>query len=208
VGVLNSAGETMFSFRNEESGAIHGGTPVERDVKAGSDMVYVPRIASSFDVGNQTILLGVSGAFGPNNAGEATKTSIVGTDVYWKWKSPTASAGFPFVSVQAEYLARNYESELSPKVQDDGSYAQLLWGIKPRLVAGFRGDFSNAGTGADITPERESRTRWSPSMTWYPSEFSKVRFQYNYDRRASLGSDHSVWVQFEFLLGAHAAHKF
>jgi hypothetical protein len=208
VGVLNSAGETMFSFRNDESGAIHGGAPVERDVNAGSDMVFLPRVASSFDVGNQTFLLGLSGAFGPNNAGEATRTRIVGTDVYWKWKSPTASAGFPFVSVQAEYLARNYESELSPKIQDDGSYAQLLWGIKPRLVAGLRGDFSNAGSGVDVTPERESRTRWSPSMTWYPSEFSKVRFQYNYDHRASLGRDHSVWVQFEFLLGAHAAHRF
>jgi hypothetical protein len=47
-----------------------------------------------------------------------------------------------------------------------------------------------------------------PNLTWYPSEFSKIRLQYNYDDRHDIGVDHSVWLQFEFLLGAHAAHKF
>jgi len=45
-------------------------------------------------------------------------------------------------------------------------------------------------------------------LTWYPTEFSKFRLQYNYDDRRDFGTDHSVWLQFEFLLGAHAAHKF
>jgi hypothetical protein len=57
-------------------------------------------------------------------------------------------------------------------------------------------------------PERVRRWRVSPNLTWYPSEFSKIRLQYNYDDRAGIGEDHSVWLQFEFLLGAHGAHKF
>ena len=48
----------------------------------------------------------------------------------------------------------------------------------------------------------------SPNLTWYPTEFSKFRIQYNYDHRDTIGSDHSLWFQLEFLLGAHAAHKF
>jgi hypothetical protein len=32
--------------------------------------------------------------------------------------------------------------------------------------------------------------------------------QYNYDDRAGFDKAHSLWFQFEFLLGAHAAHKF
>ena len=55
---------------------------------------------------------------------------------------------------------------------------------------------------------RATRWRISPNLTWYPTEFSKVRLQYNYDDRREVGVDHSVWLQFEFLLGAHAAHKF
>ncbi|MDB6122515.1 MAG: hypothetical protein JWQ71_1508, partial [Pedosphaera sp.] len=50
--------------------------------------------------------------------------------------------------------------------------------------------------------------RISPNLTWYPSEFSKIRLQYNFDHRNGIGDDHSVWMQFEFLLGTHAAHKF
>ena len=57
-------------------------------------------------------------------------------------------------------------------------------------------------------PDRATRWRISPDVTWYPSEFSKLRLQYNYDHRAGIGIDHSVWMQFEFLLGTHAAHKF
>ena len=60
--------------------------------------------------------------------------------------------------------------------------------------------------GADT--ERATRWRISPNVTWYPSEFSKLRLQYNYDDRDGKGDDHSVWLQFELLLGAHAAHKF
>ena len=65
---------------------------------------------------------------------------------------------------------------------------------------------ADAHDGADVS--RAMRWRISPNLTWYPSEFSKIRLQYNYDDRDLVGVDHSVWLQFEFLLGAHAAHKF
>ncbi len=53
-------------------------------------------------------------------------------------------------------------------------------------------------------------------LTYYPSEFSKLRIQYNYDRsafltRAPFGDPRdasSVYLQFEILFGAHGAHKF
>ena len=48
----------------------------------------------------------------------------------------------------------------------------------------------------------------SPNFTWFPTEFSKFRVQYNYDNRRGIGGDHTLLMQFEFLLGAHAAHKF
>ena len=57
-------------------------------------------------------------------------------------------------------------------------------------------------------PNRSDRFRTSPDLTFYPTEFSKLRLQYNYDHGQLLGDDSSVWVQVEFLLGDHAAHKF
>ena len=86
----------------------------------------------------------------------------------------------------------------------------MLWGIKPRWVAGLRGEFVTGNDGAFDASDvfRSDRRRISPNMTWYPSEFSKIRLQYNYDHGQLFGDEHSVWMQVEFLLGAHAAHKF
>jgi hypothetical protein len=210
VGVFNSAGGTAFSFRSEESAEIHGGIPVEREVKGLGDLLYVPRLATSFDLSaTQTLLMGVSAAFGPNNSGPDASTQIYGADVYWKWKSATAAQGFPFVSFQSEMLTRRYDAAQSNEnLRDNGAYAQLLWGIKPRVVVGLRGEFANSDDATLISTSRTDRSRITPNVTWYPTEFSKFRVQYNYDHRVGIGNDHSLWLQFEFLLGAHAAHKF
>ena len=221
VSVLNSLGETMFSFRSEESSEIHGGVPEERDVNHAGDLVVVPRLATSFDLTEtQTLLLGVSGAFGPNNSGPAASSRVFGADVYWKWKSATASQGFPFYSIQGEYLHRSYDAadrvdSADPLVtlpaetlKDRGAYGQFLWGIKPRYVAGFRADWADGNDAAFDSELRAKRVRFSPNFTYYPSEFSKIRLQYNFDDRKGIGRDHSLWLQFEFILGAHAAHRF
>ena len=221
VGVMNSAGETTSSFRSPESSDIHGGRLDESPVKALGDMLMVPRFATSFDLSDtQTLLLGASAAFGPNNSGSSARTKIFGVDGYWKWKPAAAQQGFPFVSMQAEGLLRRYEAAErrffdSPDVilpgetlRDQGAYAQLLWGIKPRMVAGLRGDWANGNDASFDSDLRADRFRVSPNFTWYPTEFSKFRVQYNYDDRKAIGTDHSLWFQFEFLLGAHASHKF
>lgn len=106
-------------------------------------------------------------------------------------------------------------------VTDWGFYSQVLYGFRKGWVAGLRFDYVGGNTanyerlgltlngdalGRD--PLRNERWRISPNLTWFPTEFTKVRLQYNYDNRRDIGVDHSVWLQFEFLLGAHAAHKF
>jgi hypothetical protein len=221
LGVLNSHGETMFSFRTEESSEIHGGTPAETGVNGAGDLVVVPRFSTSIDLGDtHSVVLGASAAFGPNNSGADAGSRVIGADIYWKWKSASAQAGFPFLSLQAEALARRYEAAERTSAEDPlvtlpretlddrGGYAQLLWGIRPRIIAGLRGELADGDAAAFESPLRTRRTRISPNVSWYPTEFSKVRLQYNHDDREGLGRDHSVWLQFEFLLGAHAAHKF
>ena len=96
----------------------------------------------------------------------------------------------------------------SEVLKDRGAYAQVLWGIKPRIVAGLRGEFEHGDPGSFATDLRGNQTRWSPNLTWYPTEFSRIGVQYNYDNRKAIGTDHSLWVQLQFLIGAHAAHKF
>jgi hypothetical protein len=221
VGVANSFGGTTFSFRSPESSEIHGGEVAERGVRGLGEMLIIPRIATSFELtGTQTLLMGASAAIGPNNSGDDARTEIYGADVYWKWKSATAAQGFPFVSLQTEALLRRYGTDTrasadDPQItlpaetlRDHGAYSEVLWGIRPRIVAGLRGDFASGDDAAFDALARADRYRVSPNLTWYPTEFSKLRLQYNHDHRSGIGRDHSLWFQFEFLLGAHASHKF
>jgi hypothetical protein len=220
LGVMNATGETTFSFLSEESPEIHGGVVEEREIEDASDLLYVPHVSFSLDLTpTQTVVVGASAALGPNNSGEDADTQIFGADLYWKWKSATAAQGFPFVSFQAEALTRSYDAaprlaaesdELLPDetLDDGGAYAELLWGWKPRWVVGARGEFVSGGDAEFESELRNDRYRLSPSLTWYPSEYSRIRGQYNFDHRNEIGNDHSFWMQIEFILGAHAAHRF
>jgi len=212
--VQNSNGETAYSFRNTEDD-LFGRTPIDRNVRGPGDLLYAPRWVSSFDLtDSQTVVAGLSGAFGPNASGPSNYTQIYGGDLYWKWKPSWQSGGFPFVAFQTEALGRRYEAGASnglpaEVLYDWGLYGQAIYGFTQRWVAGMRADWVSGDNGAFKADEnRDDRFRASPNLTFYPTEFSKLRLQYNYDHGQLLGDDSSVWVQAEFLLGEHAAHKF
>ncbi len=222
VTVMDPQGETAFSFLNTEE-ELFGRPPVERNVRNIGDLLYVPRYVASLDLTeSQTIVAGVSAAFGPNSSGSTLRTEIYGGDLYWKWKPAWQSGGFPFVSWQTEAMGRRYEAgaattgEAPDLVQlpgenlyDWGFYSQILYGFTPRWVAGIRGEWVSGDRGAFRPDEnRSDRFRISPDLTFYPTEFSKIRLQYNFDHGQQVGTQSSVWLQTEFLLGSHAAHKF
>src|SRR5205085_11193295 len=133
-------GEQGFLFRNpgdEMNGVsqFRGRTTVHRSLSGVDDLVFVPRMAISFDVTDQqTLLFGTSAAFGPNNTGSDTRTEIYGADLYWKWKSASAEKGFPFVALQTEGLYSRFDAGADPAtgygaetLYDYGFYAQALW---------------------------------------------------------------------------------
>ena len=227
----NSQGETASSFRNVPDETLFDRELIDRPVKGLDDLLVVPRVATSFELGaTQTLLAGLSAALGPNASGEHARTRIYGADLYYKWKPQRTVKGWPFVSWQTEVMQRRYVNAAAEAVADNpdtslideslpaapeevlrdrGLYSQVLWGFTPRWVAGLRGEYA-AGRGGDLTDLlRERRVRVSPNLTFYPSEFSKWRVQYNRDDVQSRDDVvHSVFLQWEFLIGTHGAHTF
>ena len=59
-------------------------------------------------------------------------------------------------------------------------------------------------------PFRGARQRVSPLLVFHPSEFARLRLQYNWDHEHFLDQDdeHSVWAGIEFMLGSHPAHSY
>ncbi|MDQ6625958.1 MAG: TonB-dependent receptor [Verrucomicrobiota bacterium] len=222
--VQNGRGGTGYSFRNPgDNGRFFARLTTDREMRGLQDFVYIPRVESSFNPSDtQTVLGGLSGAFGSNETGGHARTQIYGADLLYKWKSSHAEGGFPFVKWQTEAMYRRFEAgrgidqtfPISETFHDWGLYSQVIWGFKKGWTAGLRGDYLHMSDSAVTDDDvRQTRSRISANLTWYPTEFSKLRLQYNHDflqeNEFLAGRDvDSVFFQFEFILGAHGAHKF
>ena len=220
----NGRGETGFSFRNPgDNGMFFDRVTTDREARGLQDFVWIPRFENSFNLSDtQTVLAGVSGAFGSNETGANSRTQIYGADVLYKWKSSHAEAGFPFVKWQSEFMYRRFQAghgaddsfPVAETFHDWGLYSQVLWGFKKGWTAGIRGDYVHMQDSMFTDDlDRQSRWRLSANLTWYPTEFSKIRLQYNQDFLQenfflSAREVESVFLQWEFILGSHGAHKF
>jgi hypothetical protein len=239
VGAQNASGETAVSFLGEGGGHAHehgaeeeeeaagiGGRPVvERDVHSLGDLLYLARWENGFAIGDTiSAKVGGSALFGPNSTGRNGHTEIYGGDLVVKWRPSDNFRGWPFLAWETEVMGRDYTAQGArdengiltlpgTTLNDWGLYTQLLYGFTYGWAAGVRYEHAT-GSGAsvggrDMDPLRDDRDRFSPLLSWRPSEFSRIRLQYNYDRADHLGDDaHSVWLGFEILYGKHPAHAF
>jgi hypothetical protein len=240
-GAQNADGPNMVSFlgsrhehgahgEDEHHDEAIGGRPlVSRDVSRLDDLVWLARWYNAWDPADEiSTALGLSALFGPNATGDDGFTWIYGADLVVKWRPLHQHRGWPFFIFESELIRRDYVADdfvgevdgemvnlRSETLQDWGLYAQGLWGFHRRWAAGLRFEYAS-GSGASEggrknDPFRDNRVRVSPLVSFYPSEFARIRLQYNYDRADHLerrDNAHSVWLGFDFGLGAHPAHTF
>ncbi len=224
------AGEDAHA--EEPTGGIQGdgiaGRPIiAQDVRGFGDFLYLTRWENSFNFTDDvTAVFGLSGLYGPNSTGRDADTWLYGLDMKWRWQ-PAGNFGYPFLTWQTEIMKRDYhvarytqETETGDfaslpgrTLKDWGLYTQLLYGFQTGWAAGLRYEYAG-GSGQSIggrknDPFRDDRHRLSPLLVWRPSEFSRIRLQYNYDMASHLKDDaHTIWLGFEWMYGAHAAHNF
>lgn len=220
----NGAGGTGYAFRNPgEDGTFMGRNTIDRTLQGVSDLVLIPRWENSFDINaNNTVLAGVSAALGPNDTGKSARTQVYAADLFYKWKPSNAEGGWPYVKWQTEAMLRKFEAgrgadnafPFAETFDDWGLYSQVVWGFRKGWDWGVRGDYLHMqDSKLDEDPLRQSRWRVSTALTWHLTEFSKLRLQYNHDFLQATpfldaGDEDSVFLQFEFNLGSHGAHKF
>jgi hypothetical protein len=134
--------------------------------------------------------------------------------------------------LQGEYLRRTESGTLTFDTdvralpgayhsQQTGWYLQGVYQFRPRWRAGLRYDSLDSGDTRIATlpggvlpgfafPELRSATpaRTSVMLDWNPSEFSRLRAQFAWDRARLYASDQQLFLQYLYSLGAHGAHKF
>ena len=139
LGIQNGQGGTGYSFRNPgDEGTFYNRPTIDRRTDGFSDLVFTPRLETSVDISpTETILAGVSAAFGPNDTGESAATQIYGADLFYKWKPANAEGGWPFVKWQSEVMYRRFEAgrglddafPVAETFNDWGAYSQVVWGF-------------------------------------------------------------------------------
>jgi hypothetical protein len=196
-----------------------------------ADMLWSARWENAADLAGVEAKLGLSWLGGANATGEGTRSDIYGADLVLA-ATPTGGT-VTSLKLTAEAMLRRAEVAESADEDEDGNpftapqdeltdwglYAQLVVGLGSRWSVGLRGEYADASGASvghdglmdsDADAVRDRRIRISPLASWRPSEFSRLRLQYDYDRAQHLveGPAHSVWLGLDVLIGAHPAHGF
>lgn len=162
-----------------------------------------------------SLLWGLSAANGPNPSGHATRTDVYGTDFYLRFR-PVPPGSPTVVTLTLEYLLRRTQIP-DDLLQDHGGYASLFWkfaqrwGVAVRYEVGAPALNRSGATGADpLDPQWDRyRHRASANLTFWPTEFSRLRLQTGADWPRWLERPvYSLMLGFEVAVGAHGAHAF
>ncbi|PTL78215.1 zinc-regulated TonB-dependent outer membrane receptor [Vitiosangium sp. GDMCC 1.1324] len=162
-----------------------------------------------------SLLWGLSAANGPNPTGYHNRTDVFGTDVYLKYR-PVKGGSTTLVTLQAELFYRRRQVPQDVLSDFDG-YGQILWRFSQRWAAAGRYEFGtpahnrNGAVANDpLDPEwTANRQRLSANVTFWPTEFSRLRLQGATDLAGWRDHpDYSVFLALEVVMGAHGAHSF
>jgi hypothetical protein len=127
------------------------------------------------------------------------------------------------LKLQGEYMHRRESGGIADAdgllIADDyrssqsGWYLQSVYQFASRWCAGLRYDSLDAGTPRyAFAPDdllAASPDRVSLMLDWNPSEFSRLRAQYDWDNARDDGERDRIWrLQYIYGIGAHGAHKY
>jgi hypothetical protein len=206
IGSTNHAGstETARSFYGDDLA-----------IKSPLDLVNTLALKQFFDLSdNWSLFWGLSVANGPNPNGIDSRTDIYGTDLYVKYR-PIDRQSRLSLTLQAEWLYRRRQVPLD-LLQDTGGYAQLnfrlgRWGTGLRYEYGSPAyDLAGDRAPDPLDPEQTAeRHRGTTAVTFWPTEFSRLRAQGSVDLPA--WRDEPIWAAMfamEVVVGSHGAHRF
>jgi hypothetical protein len=179
-----------------------------RSTKRG-DLNYVGHLRGYHDITENTnIDIGVSYSRGHNPAGIVTgvdagrfRTTLLGTDTTIRWR-PLKRAIYRSFLGRSEFVwsrrgqPNGVQSALGYYLSGDYQFAR-------RWFAGLRYDRSKHADNALLVDKGQSAV-----LTFWPSEFNQVRGQYRRTQYAVGPTAHEFLWQFQFSIGAHAAHPF
>lgn len=150
-------------------------------------------------------------------------STTIGTDFVWKWM-PHYNPCQRQLILQAELYHRHEEGIIALAEEElsslhshqNGWYGQIIYKFLPRWRMGYRYDrlwSDNSGGNEEVLmetlllPDNYHPHQNTIMIDFSPSEFSKIRLQYNLDHSQPILNKQTS-LQFIVNLGSHAEHPF
>jgi hypothetical protein len=236
VGIEALNGENEQSFGVDAFSPHDAPEDFEGVEKVSQPALWVGYLKSSFDVAGGTLLGGVSMVKGKSRIDHledeegahafAGDTTLYGVDMVYK----KYFAADHVLTWQSEYLYREMDgtqyvpnatedawaNKITLKKEQAGFYSELVyqydknWRTGVRYSAITQNDITANGTAKDM-PDDMYVT--SAMLEYNPSEFSRLRLQYNhnsslYNEEGEKNNKDELVLQFNYAIGAHGAHAF
>lgn len=200
---------------------LFNGNPVQGFSAKESASTAVGYVKTSTDIGDATLLAGLSYAQGkseaqnldgsgnliPDSFTNYGQTRVYGADLTLQYPLE----GFGQLIWQNEWMQRNKDIDTLTQKQS-GYYSELLYKINENWATGIRYDDIYKNRTGDPLTSVDNLHRTSVKLDYKPFEFSRFRLQYNQDHSKYIDDQaktmHEVILNYTLELGAHGAHAF
>ncbi len=186
----------------EATGQVYAGNSTVFQAESRSDVAWLGHLRAYRDLTESTNLeLGGSVAYGGNDSEPDAHTRLLGTDFTFRYR-PLRRAIYRQLILRNE-LVWSRRDQPGGTVSAFGTYVGLDYQFARRWFAGARYDYSGRATEPSIVDKGGSLL-----LTFWPSEFSQIRAQYQHTRSGDAPTTNEFLFQFLFSIGAHGAHTF
>jgi hypothetical protein len=132
---------------------------------------------------------------------DGPRSFLYGADLYYKWKPANVAQSYASFQWTTEFYARSL-ADGGPT--EGAGYSEAVVQIDRRFFLGGRFDLTGLPSGPDI-PRRYGG---AASLTFTPSEFSRLRLYIQELGGPGVAATTVGFLQVEYAMGAHGAHPF
>lgn len=188
------------------------------------DPAFLLRHTGFFDLGPSSYFdLGLNAVWGANDETGDNKTLVAGIDFNFLWE-PVQRARYRSVELRGEWIHTRAQDALAPTVDSDSFYTYLTVRLNRRWSVGFRFDHAELPFDRYHLYDPDSleeiafreglhEVAVTPYLTFWQSEFVRLRLQYQRAHRDFVGAwggdpDDKVWLQATFGAGPHKHEEY
>ena len=158
-----------------------------------NELTYLGRFQNFWDLGVSTYLqFGATGMFGDNDE-VLVESRLLVLDFSFRY-APSNQALYREFQLKGEWYLAEQDVGID-KFDGNGGYLQANYRLNRRWIAGARADYVD---GYDDGP---NIIQLVPSISWWQSEWVRLRLQYNYLKPDGLSGNHTLLLQFVWAMG-------